>query len=129
MSSISNAQFNEWFNRTERNAGRVPQPSEPVEIESELHQQISDYCRMNGWKCFHGSMAHKTKRTLGEPDFTIAADNGITIFIEAKAGRNKATPKQLETIAHLKKLGHAAGIAFCMDDVLDLIATAQSRTI
>jgi len=45
--------------------------SKGVERESDLHEFIRRYCLDRGWLAFHGSMAHRTKRTLGEPDWTI----------------------------------------------------------
>src|SRR5689334_13500857 len=35
--------------------------------ESVLHDRIIKFCRENGWLYFHGSMAVKSRRTLGEP--------------------------------------------------------------
>lgn len=43
------------------------------EKESRLHGEIFDRCRELLWIPFHGSMAARTHRTEGEPDFIIAA--------------------------------------------------------
>ena len=129
MSSISTAQFQEMLARTERNAGRVPQPSEPVEKESDLHDDIIRFCRAHGLYYVHSRMDRATTQAKGVSDFVIAVDGGVTVWIEAKAKRGKVTTEQLATIAHLKRLGHAAAICYNMADVIDLISTAQSRTI
>lgn len=47
-----------------------------VRREAELHEEIFDECRRRGWIALHGSMAERTCRTLGEPDFMILADGG-----------------------------------------------------
>jgi hypothetical protein len=75
--------------------------------EDKLHAQILTECRRRGWKAFHGSMAHRTRRTPGEPDFIIAADLGRTLYVEAKTRSTKPTLEQLAVRAHLRKLGHA----------------------
>jgi len=124
--SISTAQFQEMLARTEFNAGRVPKMSaDPVEKESDLHDDIIGLCRARGWYYVHSRMDRATTQAKGVSDFVIALDGGVTVWIEAKAKRGKVTTEQLATIAHLKKLGHAAGIAYNMADVADLIVTAQ----
>jgi len=129
MSSISNAQFQEMLARAERNSGRLPQPSEPVEKESDLHDDIIGLCRANGWYYVHSRMDRATTQAKGVSDFVIALDDGLTVWIEAKAKRGKVTTEQLATISHLKKLGHAAGIAYNTANVVDLITSAKSGAL
>lgn len=87
-----------------------------VEDESELHAQIKDYCRQRGWLVESGSMAHKTKRRVGEVDLHIFMTNGRYCGVEAKSKTGKPTPDQLATIAWLHKLGHHA---FVCDNIVD----------
>jgi len=118
--SISTAQLQTMLARLTK-AG-TPAPSlNPVSLEADLHGQIEEFCRSKGWICFHGSMAHRTHRTIGEPDFIIAADGGRTFWVEVKRKGGKATPAQLGTIAWLQKLGQTAAIVWSMDDFLKLI--------
>src|SRR3990170_4918811 len=63
--------------------------------EATLHDRVEAECRRRGWLFFHGSMAHRTKRTLGEPDFTILADGDRVFFVECKSKTGKLTREQL----------------------------------
>lgn len=80
--------------------------SESEQDEEELHNAILDDCRRRGWIAFHGSMAHRTKRTEGEPDFEILADGGRSFYIEAKTSTGKERPAQLGMRIWAEKLGH-----------------------
>jgi Holliday junction resolvase len=89
--------------------------SHGVELESDLHGEIMQYCREHGWLAFHGSMAHKAMRTPGEPDFVILCPN-CTLLIECKTRTGKLTPEQLSVHAHAEKLGHCVYLVRSMDD-------------
>lgn len=89
-----------------------PKPSDAVEDESDLHSQIIDFCRARGWIYFHGSMAHRAMRTVGEPDFTILASGGRTFFVECKAKNGKLSPQQQAMIAWAEKLGHKVHVVY-----------------
>lgn len=91
------------------------------EPESKLHSQILEQCRMRGWLAFHGSMAHKAKRTLGEPDFTILMDSGNILFIECKRASEKPSQKQLEIHAWAKRLGHTVHVVRSYQEFLNLL--------
>lgn len=82
-----------------------PQVTHPIDHESDLHDYISMYCREHGWLAFHGSMAHRTRRTEGEPDFIILAP-GRVLMIECKARGGKCSPAQNAVIAMATSLGH-----------------------
>lgn len=120
---ITPLQAQEMIARTERNAGRIPMPTDAVEVESELHQEIIDLCKRRGWFYVRSRMDKRTTQAIGVPDFIIAADDGKTIWIEAKAKGNKPTTEQLATITFLKAKGHLAGLAYNMADVMNLILT------
>lgn len=74
--------------------------------ESDLHDKIVTYCKSRHWIVFHGSMAHKSMRTLGEPDFTILADQGRVFFVECKTKTGKLSIEQLGIQLAAKILGH-----------------------
>lgn len=78
----------------------------PVDVESELHNDIIAECNRRGWIYFHGSMAVATARTESEPDFEILADGGRFFLIECKSKSGKPTPGQLGMRAWAEKLGH-----------------------
>lgn len=99
----------------------VPASADAVEDESELHAQIIAHCRKQGWLFFHGSMAHKSRRTLGEPDFTILPGNGRILLIECKSARGKRSPAQLAVAAHAAKQGVTIPVVSSMADFLALL--------
>lgn len=80
--------------------------SDGVDDESDLHNEIIRHCKDRGWIYFHGSMATKTHRTKGEPDFTIWADAGRKYAFECKSKAGKLSTDQLALIAQAEKLGH-----------------------
>jgi len=82
------------------------QTTDGVDQEQDLHEHILNRCRAKGWLAFHGSMAHRTHRVRGEPDFIIWADNGRTIAVECKRKGGKTTPEQNAVIAFAENLGH-----------------------
>lgn len=100
---------------------KQPVPADAVDDESELHKAILDDCKARGWICFHGSMAHRTHRTKGEPDMVIAGDNGQVFFIEAKSKTGKISAEQAGTILWLTKLGHRSAIVRSMGEYLAAI--------
>lgn len=104
-------------------ARRTPQqkPSKAVERESELHAQIIEECKRRGWLAFHGSMAHRTFRTPGEPDFVILIDNGKTLLVECKSKGGKPTKEQAANLAWAKKLGHKAIVVWSFNEFLEAL--------
>lgn len=84
--------------------------------ESDLHEKILEHCKSRGWICFHGSMAHRTKRTSGEPDFTILADRARVFFVEAKSKTGKRSMEQLGLSLWAEKLGHKIHLIRSMQD-------------
>ncbi len=73
----------------------APSLKDAASDEGDLQAQIKDYCNSKGWQPFKGSMGFKTRRTLGEPDFTIQLHSGLTIYVECKSRRGKRSLDQL----------------------------------
>jgi Holliday junction resolvase-like predicted endonuclease len=92
-----------------------------VERESKLHGEIYDECRRRGWIALHGSMAERTCRTLGEPDFVILADGGRVLFVECKSRTGKLSPAQTALKFHAEKLGHTVHVVRSMEEFLKLL--------
>jgi hypothetical protein len=92
-----------------------------VSNERELHSQIFDECRRRGWIAFHGSMAERTHRTEGEPDFIILANRGRTFFIECKTRLGKLSPAQTALGHQARHLGHAIAIVRSFADFLAIV--------
>ncbi len=100
---------------------RQPDMPEPVESESDLHDQIIAYCKGKGWYYVRSRMDRKTTQAVGCPDFIIAADAGRSFWIECKAKNGKGSPAQLETIVHLLKLGHKSAFVWSFEEFLSLV--------
>ena len=92
-----------------------------VSREAELHEEIFDECRRRGWIALHGSMAERTCRTLGEPDFVILAGAGRVLFVECKTRTGKLSPAQAALKHHAEKLGHPIHVVRSLDDFLNLL--------
>lgn len=101
--------------------GQPTPPSSGVEKESELHAEILAYCKSKGWIAFHGSMAHSTFRTEGEPDFVILTDGGRVLMVEAKTAKGKLSPAQQAIHAWASKLGHKIEVCRSLKDFIVLI--------
>jgi hypothetical protein len=92
-----------------------------VSQEAELHEAIFDECRRRGWIALHGSMAERTCRTLGEPDFVILADGGRVLFVECKSRGGKLSRAQAALRFHAEKLGHPVHVVRSMEEFLKLV--------
>ena len=90
----------------------------PAGREHELHGAILDECKRRGWVVYHGSMAHRTRRTVGEPDFVVAASDGRTYHIEAKTRSGKLSMDQRAMMADLSRLGHTAAVVRSLEEFL-----------
>jgi hypothetical protein len=87
-----------------------------------LHNEILEHCRMNGLLAFHGSMAHRTCRTVGEPDFVILCPGGRVLLIECKSKTGKLSPEQLGVGMWAEKLGHKIHVVRSYVEFLKLYA-------
>lgn len=122
MPNITQAEYNAYLAKSMRTVADAG-GNIPVSKESELHAAILAECKKRGWIAFHGSMAHQTFRTDGEPDFVILADAGRVFLIEAKAKNGKLSPAQAAIHAWASKLGHTVHVVRSFDDfcaILDL---------
>ena len=89
--------------------------------ERDLHEEIFDECRRRGWIALHGSMAERTCRTLGEPDFIILADGGRVLFVECKTRTGKLSPAQAALKFHAEKLGHTIYVVRSLEEFQKLL--------
>lgn len=94
--------------------------------EGELHGEIAKHCKMAGWICFHGTWGKLSRRTPGEPDFTILADKGRVFFIECKAKGGKFSTEQLGMKMWAEKLGHTIHTVYSFQDFCDVVTTPPS---
>jgi hypothetical protein len=103
--------------------------SQAVAVESDLHGEILSECKRRGWIALHGSMAHRTYRSLGEFDFTILADAGRVLLVEAKAKRGKLSPEQRALHAWARKLGHTVYIVRSMSDFVWAVQSGEATNL
>ena len=89
--------------------------------ENELHDQIIEELNRRRWLFFHGSMAHKAKRTLGEPDFEIYGSKGRHWLIEAKTKDGKLSHDQLIVKMLAEMNGHEIHIVRSFEQFLKII--------
>lgn len=104
------------------NGVRVPALPVPSESECDLHNDIIDYCKSKGWQYLHGSMAERTHRTLGEPDFIILAHGSQLRMVECKSKSGKLSLDQQGFIAHAAKNGHVVHVVRSMEEFTKLFA-------
>lgn len=81
-------------------------------VESDLHAQIIAHCKRQSpqWVALHGSMAHRTHRTEGEPDFVILRDSGKVLLIECKSRTGKLSTAQMGMQMMCRDLGHTVHV-------------------
>ncbi|MBI1178737.1 hypothetical protein GC207_14990 [bacterium] len=91
-----------------------------VSRESDLHDAVFDECRRRGWIPLHGSMAARTHRTEGEPDFVILADRGRALLVECKSRTGKLSPAQAALKHHAESLGHTVHVIRSLEEFLNL---------
>lgn len=124
---MSSTEFQILQMRLAAAAGRksIVQPSiyDESEDESELHNQVLEYCKSRGWLVFHGSMAHKTKRTPGEPDIVLIANDGRVFFVELKKKNGKESPAQIGVRLQAEKLGTKIHVVKSIEQFIDIVST------
>ena len=98
-----------------------------VASEARLHEEIFDECRRHGWIALHGSMAARTCRTLGEPDFVILADGGRVLFVECKSRSGKLSPAQAALKFHAEKLGHTVHVVRSFQEFQNILTAERGR--
>lgn len=112
---------------TWREGRELPEPipsnlSLAVVREEDLHDQISEECRRRNWVAFHGSMVHRTHRTMGEPDYIILRDGGRLLMVECKSRTGKRSTAQLAMAVLADRVGHTVHVVRSFSDFLSLIA-------
>lgn len=119
MPRMTEQQFRDYearMNGSNHPAHDLFEISAPVTDESDLHNSIIDYCREKGWQYLHGSMAARTHRTLGEPDFIVLAHGSKLRMVECKSKNGKLSPDQQAFIAHARKNGHIVYVVRSMEE-------------
>ena len=95
--------------------------------ESDIQRAILDYLKARGimawrqksegtWDAARGLYRRGTG-TPGLPDIGGILPGGRALQIEVKAGKNKATPEQVDFLACARAAGAVAFVAYSVDDV------------
>src|SRR5436190_22320233 len=122
MATFTPFEYQQLMARASQRAQKEPVAKVGVAIEGSLHDDIIDECNRRGWLFFHGSMAHRTHRTKGEPDFIILAENGRTLLVECKSRTGKSSTAQLGIQAHARKLGHVVHVVRSIEEFKQICA-------
>jgi len=93
----------------------VPDPG----LESELQQKVLDYCKENGWPCFHDRS--KKVNEPGWPDNIIFLPKGKVLLIELKSSAGKLRKEQYELRRVLGWNDHIVYIAKSFKRVVEII--------
>jgi len=99
---------------------RTDETKQPAN-ESDLHDEIIDYCRSKGWIALHGSTARRTHRTVGEWDFIILAEYGSLYLVEVKSRTGKVRPEQAALHAQAEKLGFKTFIVRSLQEFVEIV--------
>lgn len=117
---ITAAQYQAMRARLKPEPAAAPSKRSGVAQERELHAAVLDECRQRGWIAFHGSMAHSTFRTPGEPDFVILTDGGGLLLVECKSCEGKLSVDQQAIAAWARKLSHTIHVVRSIKDFLQV---------
>lgn len=120
MPRMTLAEYIAHEERIARGKGKQPIPQNACIDEGELHGEIQKFCKSKGWICFHGTWGKLSRRTPGEPDFTILADGGRLFMIECKAKGGKFSPEQLGMTMWAEKLGHTIHTVYSFNEFVEL---------
>lgn len=91
--------------------------------ESDIQDQIESECRRRGWYVVRSRMDKPTTNGLGVPDFIVAIDCGVTLWVEVKRPGQKLRPEQAGAQAWLGKLEHRRTVVHSLAEFLTWIET------
>ena len=107
---------------------RPEHSSGPTGSERDLQNEIIKCCLSNQWPVFRGSMAHRTFRNVGEPDFHIIIPWNQHLMIECKSRKGKLTTEQLGVRMQLEMVGCPVHVVRSLSEFLELVqATITKR--
>ena len=89
--------------------------------ETQLANKVTKAIRDRGHWCM--KVAGGPHQQPGIPDI-LACVRGALVAIELKVGRNKPTPLQIATLGDMSEAGAVAGVAYTLDEAMDLIDRA-----
>lgn len=90
--------------------------------ESDLHDQITQFCRSQGWLVVHSRMDRPTTQAKGVTDFIIITPTTV-LFIEVKRPGQKLSPDQQAFRAAILKLGWPHATVYSFEDFTNFLTT------
>jgi hypothetical protein len=99
-----------------RQSERSASPGRPL-LESDLHDEIMEFCKARGWLCVHSRTDKKTTTAKGVCDCIIVTPK-IVAFVECKRKGNKPTLEQLAFLRHVQKMGWPNAVVYNMSEFL-----------
>ncbi len=101
---------------------RRGEPLVGCEDESELHEQIINYCNSQWpkWKVIRARMDKKSTLAKGVHDMTIFHPKGV-LCIECKTRVSKPSDDQRDWIFEMKRIGHTVHIVRDFDSFLSIV--------
>lgn len=116
---ISHADYLAMLTRTTKRDDKPALGPSP-DRESELHDQILDYCKGKGWLCIHSRMDRKSTQQKGVSDFIVVTPIS-PYFVEAKRRNQKLRPEQAAFRAQILKLGWPHAVVYCLQDFIEAV--------
>jgi hypothetical protein len=89
-------------------------------LEREEQRQFANWCLLHLYPFVWHSTAHKTKASLGCPDFVVGAET-ITFWIEFKRAPNPLTEVQKDFKERLENQGIPYFIVYSADEAIKLV--------
>ena len=101
-----------------------------IEIQNEIRIALSQYgivIRQNTGNFITKDGRHVKCGVTGLSDLLFVGENGLCAFIEVKKPGGRIRPEQKNFIKAVQSRGHAAGIAYSVEDALRIIGEAQKE--
>lgn len=110
-----------YESRTGRSNPVQPKTDKRDTPEKEIHRLISLECSRRGLIALHGSTAHRTHRTIGEPDFVVLMPEGKVLFVEVKTRSGRISEEQEAFSRKAFEMGHVVHIVRSFDEFRALL--------
>ena len=113
----------EYLQYESKRQPKVVAPSDAVQRESKLHDEILAHCASQWprWKCIHSRMDKATGQEIGTPDFCILLPDGELLLAECKAKGGKLSAEQRNWHHEAAKLGYKVWTLYNMADFLHAV--------
>jgi hypothetical protein len=90
------------------------------DLESDLHGQILDYCKLRGWYVVHSRMDKQSRTAPGVPDMIIAG-MGTVFWVECKRKGQKLRVEQQAAKIMLEKNEQRYGVVTTFEEFLEFV--------